>query len=118
MKLKDITLTDPADLLMESTTRQSWRKSGRGEDSIYRHGTLMGDGSLFEAETVGEEESVLYSVFVGKIRRDNQGLEDQQIERQREWYEMANEFVSEFGEGRTPPDILDCMLGCKNHLGL
>ena len=121
MKLKDMPLTDPADLFILNANRQMWQelvRSGRVKDGIVRHGVTTHQGSLFPVKTKGAEEFVLYGVFVQKIRRENRGLDDASTEDKRKWYEMAKSFVDEFGEDRTPPDIVDCMLGCKDHLGL
>jgi hypothetical protein len=120
MKLKDMKLTCPLDLFMLDNARNKWSQKVKdgNVDGIVRHGVYMGATDLFVAETCGREEYVLFVVFVAKIRRENEGLELQTTERKRRWYEMVKQFVSEFGTDRTPPDIVDCMLGCKGHLGL
>ena len=121
MKLKDIPLTNQADVFMLETAKKNWEelvRNGRAQDGgVVRHGVNDFDG-LFTAETKGAEEYVLFAVFVPKIRRENQGLEQQTDNIKRAWYDMAKQFVDEFGEDRTPPDIVDCMNGVMDYLGL
>ena len=117
MKLNEIPLRNPLDMEILSSCRSLWREKvndGDIGDGIIRHGvTLEGGEKVFLTTTVGEEEYVLFTVFVAKIRRESYGLDVSTRERQRNWYEMAKEFVAEFGEKRTPPDIVDCMKGWK-----
>jgi len=129
MKLKDIQLTDPVDLAILENTKEMWIslvRSGEvdnvnpvvvkvNDDRIVTTEDDEDDG-FFTAEIKGKEEYLLYAVFVLKIRRDNAGLEHATLQEQRKWYEMAHQFVVEFGEDRTPPDIVVCMKGCADHL--
>ena len=110
MKLNEIPL-NAGDMAVLSDTRAIWRdrvKSGSVKDGIIRHGVTLDDGEIFLTKTVGEEEYVHFTVFVAKIRRESYGLDVSTRERQRKWYEMAKQFVAEFGEKRTPPDIVWC----------
>ena len=121
MKLKDMSLTDPADQIQLSTNREnfvSYVRNGTITNGVVQNGVTMGGGKIFRVETRGEEEFILFNVFLAKIRRENQGLHQCSTKFQREWYDMTKQFVDEFGEERTPPDVIDALQIYKENLGL
>ena len=124
MKLKDIPLTDPVDLMYLQQMRNQFRakqREGRLVDGVCKIGIYVGpdyDSPLFCCKTKGEEEYVLFLTFLAKIRRENIGVEEASLQKQRAWYDMSKAFIDEFGEERTPPDVISANSGCKKHLGI
>ena len=100
---------------MSNTYRQHLQRTGR---SAFVHGVNTREGQIMEIITEGLEECVYFGVFIQKIRRENEGLEQRSEQNQRAWYDMVKCFIEDFGEERTPFDIIDCRDGVKDYLGI
>ena len=68
----------------------------------------IGDGFI-EVNLRGREQYVLFNVFVAKIRRESSGMVVAEQQRRVAWAEMAQAFISEYGEASTPRDIKECL---------
>ena len=116
MKLKDIPINNSIDQFYFNTATVAYTQThGENRDGVTTKLVLLEGGKMILVKTRGVEESILYAVFVPKIRRESEGLFEAPIERKRAWYEMAKQFVVEFGEERTPPDIVKCLQQVKEH---
>jgi len=74
----------------------------------------VGDGFL-EVTTTGREEFVLYNTFVAKIRRESGGMAEKTQQRRVAWTNMAQALIDDFGTGKTPPDIVECLANVRTH---
>ena len=119
MELANIQLTDPVDVLMRRDSEEKYRamlRAGRLTDGVAVHAVnTKNNGQFVEVVTKGEEEFILYCVFVAKIHRENEGLADQTAQAQRAWYHLASAFIDKFGD-RSPPDIVEEFNAVKVHL--
>lgn len=115
-----MTLTDPADILHIRVAQAKWRsKAGSNQNGVFTHAVYMGEGEAFHhLETIGYEEFLIFEVFLHNIRRESQGIADASGDHQLQWYEMAKQFIVEFGENRTPPDVRYECERAKQLLGL
>ena len=121
MLLRDIPLTDPIDKAQLDAARENYRtllSHGKVEDGRVSTGVNLLGGEIFVVTTKDEQEFVLFNVFLAKIRRDDVGLAEAPVQAQRAWCEMASQFKREFGNDRTPPDVLEELAAVKDHLGL
>ena len=75
------------------------------------------DGKDASVATHSNEEYIVFSVFLPKIRRESEGLQSKPREVCRHWYKMATLFLEQFGENRTPKDVKDCKNEVQNHWG-
>jgi len=120
MQLKDMPLTDFADQIQLSAACGSFAalvRSGKAPGGIVCSGVNLAGGAIFEVETHGEEEFVLFHVFLHKIRRDDRDLLKATAVQKRAWYDMAKQFAEDFKE-RTPPDVMEELQAVKELLGL
>jgi len=120
MRLNSIPLND-IDTMMMANLRQSYAQLQAQENRTpgeVVHAVNDGSGGWIQVTTQGEEEYILYSVFVGKIHRESIGLEEAAQQRRRAWLHMAEQFVSEFGNDRTPPDITTCITSVREVFGI
>ena len=118
MEIADICITNPLDIIYVEQMREAYERQLRsGKGPVIRIGMEMGGDRLFPVVTTGEEEFVLFNVFVAKIRRENEGLEQKTRTQQHAWYDLASMFTRDFGS-RTPPDIVECRNNLGAHLGL
>jgi len=120
MQLKEIPLNDPMDQFQLSATCESFAmlvQSGKAPGGVVRSGVNLAGGAIFEVETHGEEEFVLFNVFLHKIRRDDRDLLKATAVQKRAWYDMAKQFADEFKE-RTPPDVVEELQAVKGILGI
>jgi len=120
MQLRDMPLTDPADQIQLSAARGSFAtlvSRGKAPGGIVRSGVNLAGGAIFEVETQGEEEFLLFHVFLHKIRRDNRDFLKATAVQKRAWYDMAKQYADEFKE-RTPPDVMEELQAVKEILGL
>ena len=119
MLLSNVTLS-PADQLLRREAIQNYQAmvgTGQIVDGKVRHAVNNLEGTFDTMTTVGQEEYVNFTVFLGKIRRDNEGLADQPRAQQVAWAELAKKFIDDFGS-RTPPDISTEYEAVKEHLGI
>jgi len=120
MQLEDVPLTDPMDQIQLSATRETFAtlvRSGKAPGGVIRSGVNLAGGAIFQVETHGEKEFILFHVFLHKIRRDDRDLLKATTAQKRAWYDMAKQFVDEFKE-RTPPDVIKELQAVKEILGL
>lgn len=121
MLLSNIDLSNPIDNIRRQEAAAMFREMtrvGRIKDGKVEHAVNTIDGDFVKITTRGEEEYVLFCVFVAKIRRENEDFVEQTPQKQREWYEMAQAFIAKFGVDHTPPDIVEEFKAVKAHLGL
>lgn len=121
MKLEQYPITDYKDRINEQTMLESYRqkqRNGELREGVFFHHAFLTAYGPFECDTKGVKESVLFSVFLLKIKRDNRelmGLKDRQ--KQLEWFNLTQAFIDDFGD-RTPPDVIAAHESFKEPLGL
>jgi len=64
-------------------------------------------GESIEVETRERYGYVKYNVFVAKIRRESDFMEEKTQDARTKWTEMVQAFIDHYGETKTPSDIVE-----------
>jgi hypothetical protein len=121
MKLSTIPLNG-VDEMQKSMAEQSFaaiRARGGAVDGEVTTAVNAGIGDGFmEVTTRGKEQFVLYNIFVAKIRRESEGMVEATQARRVAWCKMSQAFIDEYGEEKTPRDIVECLKNVRTHFNI
>jgi len=82
--------------------------SGGAVDGFVKFTVATGNGGeTIEVETRERYGYVKYNVFVSKIRRESDCMEEKSQDARTKWTEMAQAFIDNYGETKTPSEIVE-----------